>query len=155
MTIAFFELRTPSDVLDKAKRDYAKMETATSTDTIFNFFVTTYHVIDYVKALGTVPESAIKMLYDDPDFRMCQFLCNKGKHIKLREVSPFEAKHRAGVTGGTGLGLDPVPRTVLDLILKCSQVRMRQAYPRAGGWFVHKPEAARRWVSWVHCVVLA
>jgi hypothetical protein len=100
MTAPFFELRTPRDLLAKAKRDHAKMEAETSTDTIFNFFVTTYHVVDYVKALGTVPLSAIDQLYDDPDFKMCQFLCNKGKHIKLRQGSPFEAKYEAAVAGG-------------------------------------------------------
>jgi hypothetical protein len=57
-------------------------------------------VVDYVKALGTVPQIAIDQLYDDPDFKMCQFLCNKGKHIKLRKGSPFEAKYKAAVTGG-------------------------------------------------------
>jgi hypothetical protein len=100
MTTAFFELQTARGLLDKAKRDYAKMENETSTDTIFNFFVTSYHVVDYVKALGTVPQIAIDQLYDDPDFKMCQFLCNKGKHIKLRQGSPFEAKYKAAVTGG-------------------------------------------------------
>lgn len=98
MTSAFFEISSPRDLLEKAKRDYAKMKADTSTDTIFNFFVTTYHVKDYVQALGTVPKSAIDGLYDDPDFKMCQFLCNKGKHIKLR--SPYEAKHEAAVAGG-------------------------------------------------------
>jgi len=100
MTTAFFELRTPRDILEKATRDYAKMEAETSTDTIFNFFVTTYHVVDYVKALDTVPLSAIEQLYNDPDFKMCQFLCNKGKHIKLRQESLFEAKYEAAIAGG-------------------------------------------------------
>ena len=99
MNTAFFEIRSPRDLLEKAKRDYARMKTETSTDTIFNFFVTTYHVVDYVKALGTVPPSAIDKFYDDPDFKMCQFLCNKGKHITLRQRSSYEAKYQAAVPG--------------------------------------------------------
>ncbi len=96
----FFEIKTAVDLLDKAKRDFAKMKAETSTGTIFNFFVTAYHIVDYVKALGTVPQPAIDQLYDDSDFKMCQFLCNKGKHIKLRNSSPFEAKYEAAVQGG-------------------------------------------------------
>jgi len=101
MSDAFFEIGSPRDLLEKAKRDYAKMKAGTSTDTIFNFFVTAYHVVDYVKALGAVPESTISNLYDDPDFKMCQFLCNKGKHIKLRQSHTYQAKHEAAVAGGT------------------------------------------------------
>jgi hypothetical protein len=106
MTSPFFEIRTPRDLLEKAKRDYSHMEAETSTDTVFNFFVTIYHVVDYVKALGTVPEAAIKKLYDDPDFKMCQFLCNKGKHIKLRQLQSYEAKYQPAITGGA---LDSFP----------------------------------------------
>ncbi len=99
MTSSFFEIRTPRDLLEKAKRDYSKMEAETSTDTVFNFFVTTYHVVDYVKALGTLPETTIEQFYDDSDFKMCQFLCNKGKHIKLRQLQSYEAKYQPAVTG--------------------------------------------------------
>lgn len=99
MITRYFELRTPRDLLDKAQRDYAKMKAETSTDTIFNFFVTTYHVVDYVKALGTVPKAAIDQLYEDPDFMMCQFLCNKGKHLKLSQESSFEAKYEPAISG--------------------------------------------------------
>jgi hypothetical protein len=97
----FFEIASPRDLLDKAKRDYEKMKADTSTDTVFNFFVTTYHLVDYVKALGTVGNSAIDQLYANADFKMCQFLCNKGKHIKLRSSEPYEAKHQPAIPGGT------------------------------------------------------
>ncbi len=97
----FFEITSPRDLLDKAKRDYEKMKTDTSSDTVFNFFVTAYHVMDYVKALGTIDKPAIDQLYADADFRMCQFLCNKGKHIKLRSKEPFKAKHQPAIEGGT------------------------------------------------------
>ena len=102
MTAAFFELQSPRDLLEKAKRDYVKMKADTSTDSIFNFFVTTYHVVDYVKALDAVSKVAIDQLYEDSDFKMCQFLCNKGKHIKLCQESAFEAKHKAAT--GVPLG---------------------------------------------------
>lgn len=96
----FFEIASPRDLLNKAKRDYEQMKTDTSTDAVFNFFVTTYHVVDYVKALGTVSSSSIDQHYTDDDFKMCQFLCNKGKHIKLRSGEPYEAKHQPSIPGG-------------------------------------------------------
>jgi len=39
MHTAFFKIASPRDLLDKAKRDYAKLEAEISTDTIFHFFV--------------------------------------------------------------------------------------------------------------------
>lgn len=101
MDKGFFEIESPRDLFDKAKRDYEKMKADTSTDTVFNFFVTTYHVIDYVKALGTISDAALEQLYADAEFKMCLFLCNKGKHIRLRSGEPYEAKHRPEVPGGT------------------------------------------------------
>jgi hypothetical protein len=96
----YFEITSPRDLLAKAKRDYERMKADLSTDTILNFFVTTYHIVDYVKALGTVTNPQIEQLYADPDFKMCQFLCNKGKHIKLRDGDIYEAKHDPAIPGG-------------------------------------------------------
>lgn len=100
MAQEFFQIVTPRDLLDKAGRDFKKMKEETSTDTIFNFFVTVYHVIDYIKASGTVQDSHISQLYADPDFQMCQFLCNKGKHIQLKKGDLYEARHEPAVAGG-------------------------------------------------------
>ena len=122
MSKGFFEITSPRDLLHKAKRDYEKMKADTSTDTIFNFFVTTYHVVDYVKALGTVSDSAIGQLYADADFKLCQFLCNKGKHIKLWNGEPYETKHQAGGNLGTFvLGLDPLGGWEKFVVLDGSQ----------------------------------
>ncbi len=67
----------------KAERELEKMQSDLNTDTIFNFFVTAYHIMDYVKRQGTVSSAAIDSMYDDTDFKMCQFICNKGKHLVL------------------------------------------------------------------------
>ena len=121
----FFEIASPRDLLAKAKRDYEKMKIDTSTDTIFNFFVTAYHIVDYVKALGTVPQTAIDTLYSDTDFRMCQFLCKKGKHIQLRGNEPYEAKHvpaiQGGILGSFILGYDILGRTETFVIVDGTQ----------------------------------
>ena len=81
--VKFFEYSTPRQILDKAKRDLQKLSQDTNTDNIFNFFVTAYHVVDYIKALNTVPAGDIEALYEEPDFRKCKYVCNKSKHRTL------------------------------------------------------------------------
>lgn len=82
MAEAFFELRSPRDMLEKAQRELERMETNLSVDTVFNFFVTVYHVKDYVEA--TRGSAILKEIYGEEDFVRCQYLCNKGKHLRLR-----------------------------------------------------------------------
>jgi hypothetical protein len=81
VTDSFFELRSARDIYAKARRDFDRMEAEPSVDTVFNFFVTVYHVKDYVEAAAG--SSILREMYDDRDFQLCQFLCNKGKHLKL------------------------------------------------------------------------
>ena len=100
MSYGFFGMSSPREMLDKAKRELSKMKSDLNPDTIFNFFVTTYHVMDYVKTATRVPSpSAIKDMYDDEDFKMCQFVCNQGKHSILRTVTPYSA-FADGPSGG-------------------------------------------------------
>jgi hypothetical protein len=86
-------------MLEKAKREYSRMKLNLDTDIIFNFFVTTYHIIDHVRALETIDDAAIQKIFDDEDFRMCKYVCNKGKHAILIKVSPYNI-HSDGPPGG-------------------------------------------------------
>jgi hypothetical protein len=84
----FFEISSPRDMLGKAKRELEKMNSDLTTDTVFNFFVTAYHVMDYVKAQEKASKIEIDKMYADSDFEMCNFICNKGKHITdIEQVS--------------------------------------------------------------------
>jgi len=83
MAQGFFTIRDHEDMLAKAERELDRMEADLNTDTVFNFFVSAYHVMDYVKAIP-VPKTATDLMYADPDFEMCQFICNKGKHLELK-----------------------------------------------------------------------
>ncbi len=84
MDQGFFALRDHRDMLAKARRELARLDAAPyDVDHVFNFFVTAYHVMDYVKAMA-VPKAAVDALYADPDFELCQLICNKGKHLELR-----------------------------------------------------------------------
>jgi len=96
----FFEISTPRHMFEKAVREFEKMKLNLNTDTIFNFFVTAYHIMDYVKAQGTADQKAIKKMYNDPDFQMCGFICNKGKHLKLDKGEPYSTEHKRGALYG-------------------------------------------------------
>lgn len=101
-----FFIFSPTDMLAKAERELAQLRKAMSVDTVFNFFVTAYHVMDYVEALGTVSQVAITAMYGDPDFDACRFICNRGKHLM---VTKYPKTIEIGYSGGSGgLGFDAI-----------------------------------------------
>jgi len=86
-------------MLEKAKQDFLVMTSNLDTNTIFNFFVTAYHVMKYVELQGKASAEAIDKFYKDEDFKMCNYICNKGKHPKMRSAL-FETQHdKAAVLG--------------------------------------------------------
>lgn len=83
--MAFFELSTPRHMLEKAKREYAKLLQQWDIDNVFNFFVTARHIKDYIEGTDVVEKSVLGDFLADQDLKDCQYLCNKGKHLKLKE----------------------------------------------------------------------
>jgi hypothetical protein len=84
--MGFFDFGTPRDMLDKAKRELKRLENAAPPDEtpsddfkdhVFNFFVTAYHVADYM-------DEALKAeaLKDDLLLRRGD-ASNKAKHMEL------------------------------------------------------------------------
>lgn len=97
----FFELSSPRDILEKAKRDFSTMVLHLDTYTIFDFFVTVYHVKDYVEVQGKASEPDIKKFCNEQDFQMCEYVCNKGKHLELtRKHYPYQTQHRKAAVFG-------------------------------------------------------
>jgi len=80
-------------MLEKAKRDFERMKLHLDIDTIFNFFVTAYHVMNYVEVQDKAPEVARSRFYEDEDFKMCRYICNKGKHLHLKQGDPYHTQH--------------------------------------------------------------
>ena len=81
--MAYFELRTPRDMLEKAERELDRLQRDMTVDNIFNFFVTAYHIQDYVRGTNSVPIPALHAFLADPDLKDCRALCHKGKHLHL------------------------------------------------------------------------
>jgi len=74
----FFELQSPRDMLNKAKREFARLKADLNTDNVFNFFVTAHHIEDYARDAG-IPEGEFPK---GVDFGLCKRLCNMGKHLE-------------------------------------------------------------------------
>jgi hypothetical protein len=53
-----FDLKSARDLLAKVKRDAAALDVQVTSDRLFNFIVTSYCLIDWVKTDPTVPQSA-------------------------------------------------------------------------------------------------
>jgi hypothetical protein len=89
--MVFFQLNTPKDMLGKAKRELTRLETADSMaadsiDHVYNFFVTAYHIVDYLK--GRLAEPDIKAIKAEPLIQSCYDACNKAKHMQLTRKRP-------------------------------------------------------------------
>ena len=110
MAQGFFAIRDHRDMLAKAEREFVRMRADLNTDTLFNFFVTEYHVIDYVKA-SAIPVTIIDKMYADPDFKMCRFICNKGKHLELTKEDK-DAQFFRGYSGA--MNSAPINSTPLN-----------------------------------------
>jgi hypothetical protein len=80
--MGFFELETPEGMLEKAKRELARFEADVSVDHVYNFFVTAYHITDYLDA------GLKKQVQKNPLIRLCGDACDKAQHMKLTPGRP-------------------------------------------------------------------
>lgn len=86
---------------EKAKRDFDRMKSSPDIDAVVNSYFTAYHIMDYVKAQGKASSVAIDAFYKDPDFQMCNHICNKSKH--LRKGDPLTTHHSPGAVFGRAM----------------------------------------------------
>jgi hypothetical protein len=101
-------------MLEKAKREFKRLANNLESDNIFNFFVTAYHVIDYIKALDSVPKKDIQKLYSNPDFKKCRFICLKSKHHVLNKGNMRDDEFITYRRPGAMLGEFVIGESVLD-----------------------------------------
>jgi hypothetical protein len=84
--MGFFELGTAESMLEKAKRELTRLEAEDSIDHAYNFFVTAYHISDYLK--GRLPKTALDAIRNDQLIQFCGDACNKAKHMRLTRDRP-------------------------------------------------------------------
>ena len=93
-------LGSSTDMISKARRELARLRDDVNIDTVFNYFVTAYHVQDYLRA--EAPKDDVDALLTDADFTICRSICSQGKHLKVdRKAKPVKAKvsGRSGIVG--------------------------------------------------------
>jgi hypothetical protein len=96
-------------MLRKARRELDRIEREFSVDHVFNFFVTAFHVTDYLKMSGEVSPEKVKDLRNDERIRKCADVCNKAKHFKLERSRPdISSRQYSGAIGGAPIGMLPI-----------------------------------------------
>lgn len=102
-----FGLATTKDLFAKLQRDAAALDDEVTSDRLFNFVVTGYSMIDWVKNDPMVPAAAkntssIQGLYGDSLLKVCGDLATAVKHFKLTSRVPVTSS--AATSQGYGVG---------------------------------------------------
>jgi len=96
-------------MLEKAHREHGRLTAAFNIDNVFNFFVTAYHIQDYVAKTASVPRPTLDAFLDDQDIQDAHDLCDKGKHLHLtRRPDPSTAHTVLGTLNTAPLNTLPL-----------------------------------------------
>lgn len=106
--MTLFELRTPRDMLEKARREHERLVERFDIDNLFNFFVTAYHISDYIRKTDAVPQVVLDTFLQDQDIKDCRDLCDKGKHLSLSKRPDPRTHVWSGCIGGAPIGVLPI-----------------------------------------------
>ena len=120
-----YGLSTAKELLEKLQRDAALLDEEVTSDRFFNFVVTGYSLIDWVKNDPAVPaaaKAAVSSLYSDPWLKVCGDLATASKHFVLTTRVPVTA-HASSQRGwgagrfgkgGWGVGEESIVVTLND-----------------------------------------
>ena len=81
----FFRLKTPADLREKLRRDFAKIEAnLLDVDAFFNFFVTAEHMLDWIHPGNTKEQQDLRKVLraSSPLLKTCTHLANGAKHFR-------------------------------------------------------------------------
>src|SRR6516165_3954502 len=100
-------LTSALDLLHKLQRDVERLNKEVTSDDFFNFVITGYSLIDWVKHDATLPASArsceeIERLYNEPWLKVCGDLATASKHYTLTRRKPVVTSAKS--QGGWGKG---------------------------------------------------
>lgn len=122
-----FGFSTIRDLFSKLERDAAALDEEVTSDRFFNFVVTGYSLIDWIKNDPSVPTSAkrppdVDSLYNDRWLKVCGDLATACKHFTLTSRVPITAAATSsqgfGVgrfgMGGFGIGEEGIDVTLDD-----------------------------------------
>lgn len=101
-----FNLETVTDLYKKLERDATALNEEVTSDRLFNFVVTGYSLIDWIKNDPTVPAAAknskcIYNLYNDKWLKVCGDLATACKHFEIHRRVPITSN----TSSSTGFGM--------------------------------------------------
>jgi hypothetical protein len=120
-----YGLSSARSLYEKLQRDAEALEEEVNSDRFFNFFVTGYSLIDWVKKDPSVPQTAqtaVNDIRDDQWIKTCRDIANASKHFTLNYSNPttssVTSEQGFGVgrygLGGFGLGEERINVTLTD-----------------------------------------
>lgn len=100
-------LTSAVDLFHKLQRDAERLNAEVTSDAFFNFVVTGYSIIDWIKNDPAIPASAktraeLDTLYESPWLKVCGDLANASKHFTLTRRTPVTVE--ATSKSGFGMG---------------------------------------------------
>jgi len=102
-----YGLKSPRDMLAKLRRDHVRLNEEVSSDNFFNFVVTAYHIIDWVKNNPSVPASAkndVGSVYGNTYIAVCRDIANASKHFALDPKYKGQITAKTSAISGFGVG---------------------------------------------------
>lgn len=100
-----FAIHTARDLHAKLGRDASSLHDEVSSDRLFNFFVTAWSLVDWIKRDDSVPagaKAARDTIRTDPLLQVCRDLANGCKHHTITRYD--SSTERTVSTSGFGLG---------------------------------------------------
>jgi hypothetical protein len=90
MSDGIFGLTSPRDLLDKLMYDYKRLMDDKGQQamlyTAYDFFVTAYSLVDWVKKHKHLTPPQIKMIYDQMIIKICADIANGSKHFRRDQI---------------------------------------------------------------------
>ena len=99
-----FNLETVTDLYKKLERDARALDEKVTSDRLFNFVVTGYSLIDWIKndpSIAAAAKNDTKCLYEDRWLKVCGDLATACKHFKIDQRPPITSN----TSSSTGFGM--------------------------------------------------
>jgi hypothetical protein len=102
-----YGLKTPRDMLEKLRREHARLRVQVTSDDLFNFVVTAYHIRDWVRRHPSASEAAKEeawSLYSNTYIGVCRDLTNASKHYVLWQNYKDQVTEKVSAISAYGSG---------------------------------------------------
>jgi hypothetical protein len=94
-------------MLAKLKREHERLKAEVTGDDLFNFVVTAYHIIDWIKknpSLPTTVRDEVEQMYAEAHVAVCRDLANASKHFTLKKDYQGRVTEKTSAISDYGAG---------------------------------------------------